>query len=120
VKRATLMYDTLTAVYGATFHKATSPLSEQWRTADLEALCNDQILMKAMEGLQFHYRRFCELLISRCQLCYQSNGCEGGGDEFEPEDALFKTLIATPMMQQGQKKPKKSAKDVPAKFKQEI
>jgi hypothetical protein len=121
VERATLMYDTLTSVYGATFHKTISPLSGQWRTEDhLEALCNDQILMKAMEDLKFHYRRFCELLTSGGQLRRCSNRCAGGGEEFEPEDAFFKTMIAMPMMQQVHKKQKNSQKNVLAKFKQEI
>ena len=64
VKRATLMFDTLTAVFGATFHKTLSPLSDQGHSEDhMEALCGDQILIRAMEDLKFHYRRFCELLI---------------------------------------------------------
>jgi hypothetical protein len=62
------MYDTLTAVYGATFHKTISPLSGQWRTEDhREALCNDPILMGAMESLKFQYIRVCESLVPENQ-----------------------------------------------------
>ncbi|KAH6665564.1 hypothetical protein B0J14DRAFT_660735 [Halenospora varia] len=87
--RAMLMYDTLTAVYGATFHKTQSPLSTQVSTNDYrELLFNDSSLLQSMQSLQFHYTRFCN------------------GVEFELEDATFQKLVAQPLAQAMKKKQK--------------
>lgn len=100
------MYDTLTAVYGATFHKTQSPRSSQVSASDYrELLFNDGLLLKSMQSLQFHYMRFCEYCFKLRATTFV-NEAAGNGDEFELEDATFQKLVAQPLAQAMKKKQK--------------
>jgi hypothetical protein len=100
-ERSQLMYDSLTAVYGATFHNTVSPLSLDWRIEDhREALGDSPDLIGAIQNLQLQYKSFRD------------------GD-FEPQDASFKKLIVKPEKKREQETKKEKEKLVPLKLKQE-
>jgi hypothetical protein len=95
------MYDSLTAVYGATFHNTVSPLSLDWRIEDhREVLGDSPDLIGAIQNLRLQYRSFRD------------------GD-FEPQDALFKKLIVKPEKKREQEAKKEKEEFVPLRLKQE-